>query len=126
MAYKVFISATYKDSELARDLARRLKEMGIKVSSVAESSLAGERIDTSIKEGLREADEVFVILTDNSVKSPGLMTELGAAVSLGKRVTPVALGINYRDLPPMVSEQYIRYADLPKYLTFLEKRAKAK
>jgi TIR domain len=100
--------------------------MGIKVNSVAEGSVVREQIDTTIKEGLRDADEVFVILTDNSVKSPGLMTELGAAVSLGKRVTPVALGVNYRDLPPMVSEQYIRYADLPKYPSFLEKRAKGK
>jgi hypothetical protein len=126
MAYKVFISSTNKDLELAKDLARRLKEMGIKVFSVTEGSVAGERIDTTTKEGLRDADEVFVILTNNSVNSPGLMAELGAAVSLGKRVTPVALGVDYTNLPPMVTDQYIRYADLPKYLSYLEKRARQK
>lgn len=126
MAYKVFISSIYKDIELAKDVARRLKEIGVKVSSVEDSAVAGERIDIAIKRELRDADEVFVILTDRSVKSPGLMTELGAAFSLGKRVTPIAIGVDYRDIPPMVTEQYIRYADLPKYLFYLEKRAKGK
>ena len=126
MAYKVFISSTHKDIELAKDLARRVEEAGAKVFSVENSAVAGEQIDTAINRGLRDADEVFVILTDSSVKSPGLMSELGAAVSLGKRVTPVAVGVDYRDLPPMVTEQYVRSAALPKYLLYLGKRAKGK
>jgi len=125
MAYRVFISAISKDIELARDLARRLEDVGAKVFPVEKSAISGERIETSFNRGLREADEVIVILTNNSVNSPGLMSELGAAYSLGKRVTPVALGVDYNDLPQIINrESYIRWSDLPMYISFLEKRAK--
>lgn len=125
MAYRVFISAISKDIELARDLARRLEDVGAKVFPVDKSTISGERIETSFNRGLREADEVIVILTSNSVNSPGLMSELGAAYSLGKRVTPVALGVEYNELPQIINrENYIRWSDLPMYISFLEKRAK--
>jgi hypothetical protein len=121
MAYKVFISATHKDMDLVRDLARRLKEVGVKVFPV-ERSATPEVI--TVNRSLREADEVIVLMTDNSINSQPVMFEMGAAFGLHKRVTSVVVGVEDEKLPPMV-KKYIRYADLPEYISELQKRAKA-
>jgi len=126
MAYKVFISSTLKDIDLARDLAHRLEEAGVKVFSVERSAVPGESIVAKVNRGLRQADEVIVILTDSSVNSPALIFEMGAASGLHKRVTPVVVGVKPEELPPMVKQmQYVRYADLHDYLADLKKRANA-
>ena len=127
MSYKVFISSTSKDIDLAHDLAHRLETVGAKVFPVEKSTTPGEYIETSIKRGLRDADEVIVILTNNSINSPGLMSELGAAYSLGKRVIPVALGVDANELPHIINQkECIKWPDLPTYISSLEKRAKGK
>lgn len=126
MAYKVFISSTVKDIDLARDLSRRLKEAGIDVYSVDKAAVPGEAIFNKIAMDLGRADEVLLILTDNSVDNPNLMYELGAATSLRKRVTPVIVGLEPNKLPSLMKGmKYVKYSDLPEYISDLEKRVKA-
>lgn len=127
MSYKVFISSTNEDLDLdlARDLYQRLKKAGIEVYSVHKAGAVGDYIATSLKEGLSKADEVVTIVTSNSAKSPGLMSELGMAFSLHKQVTPVLVGLKPTDLPSIIKHtKFIKYADLNKYISQLEKRAK--
>lgn len=126
MAYKVFISSTQKDLDLARDLARRLELAGVKVFSVDRAAVPAERIISDINRGMREADEVVVILTDDSVKSPGVISELGAAYSLHKRVTPLLVGVEDATIPPFLKRMsYIKYDDLHDYISRLQKRTAA-
>ena len=93
MAYKVFISSAWKDIDLVRDLAHRLESAGIQVHSIDKSEVSGETISTKISKDLSNADEVLVILTNESVDNPNLMFELGVASSMRKRVTPVVVGL---------------------------------
>jgi hypothetical protein len=126
MAYKVFISSTLKDVDLARDLAHRLESAGIKVNSVDQAAVSGEALPSRITRELSHADEVFVILTDESVNSSNLMFEIGAASSLRKRITPVIVGIEPRKVPSLIRNlKYIKYPDLERYIVDLEKRARA-
>jgi len=123
MAYKVFISHTQRDSDLAMDLARRLKEAGVKVFPVERSAVNGESVITTVNRGLRDADGVIVIVTDSSLNSPGLNSQMGAALALGKRVTPVVVGIEEGELPPLISRyEYVRYADLHAYIPIVARR----
>jgi hypothetical protein len=113
-----------KDIDLARDLAHRLESAGIKVNSLGKPS--AESISSKITRELSSADEVFVILTDESVNSSKLMFEIGAASSLRKRITPVVVGLTPDQVPPLIrSLKYIKYPELERYLADLEKRAKA-
>jgi hypothetical protein len=126
MSYKVFISSSYKDLDLARDLAKRLEETGVKVSSTEKSGESGGRLSKQVTKDLSNADEVVIILSDESVDSPWLMFELGAASSLRKRVTPIIVGVESNRLPSLIkSMKYIRYPQLEEYISDLEKRAKA-
>ena len=126
MAYKVFISSTLKDVDLARDLAHRLESAGIKVNSVDQAGVSGEALPSRITRELSHADEVFVILTDESVNSSNLMFEIGAASSLRKRITPVIIGLEPRKVPSLIRNlKYVKYPDLERYIVDLEKRARA-
>jgi len=126
MPYKVFISSTFKDIDLARDLSRRLQEVDISVCPLDERVEPVGATLGKIVQDLSRADEVFVILTDNSVDNPYLMYELGAATSLRKRVTPIIVGLEPSKLPSLLKGlKYIKYPDLSKYISALEKRSKA-
>jgi len=125
MAYRVFISSTLKDLDLARDLAHRLESAGIKVS-VERATVSGAAIPIKITRELSRADEVFVIFTEESVNSSKLMFEIGAASSLRKRITPVVVGLEPGRVPSLIRNlKYIKYPDLERYIADLEKRAKA-
>ena len=102
MSYKAFVSSTVKDIDLARDLAQRLEGAGIKVNAVDKAAASGEVISTKIKRALTEADEVFVILTQESLDNSNLMFEIGAASSLRKRITPVVVGLEPGELPSII------------------------
>ena len=123
MAYHVFISSTRDDIELARDLARRLKEAGVRVYPVERSSTPGTNILSKFKKELHEADEVVVLLTGRSVNSPGLISEMGAAFGLSKRVTPVLVNVEQSELPPFITRDAVKFAELPRYISDLKERA---
>src|SRR5438309_2038659 len=126
MAYKVFISSAWKDIDLVRDFAHRLESAGIQVHSIDKSAVSSEAISTKISKDLSNADEVLVILTNESVDNPNLMFELGVASSMRKRVTPVVVGLEPAKIPSLIKNlKYIKYPDLARYIADLEKRAKA-
>ncbi|HXU37721.1 MAG TPA: toll/interleukin-1 receptor domain-containing protein [Blastocatellia bacterium] len=121
MKYKIFINHTQKESDLAKDLARRLEEAGVNVFPVEKSGVNGEGVITSVNPGLRDADEVIVIVTDSSVNSPGLNSQTGAALGLLQRVTRIVVGIDEDDLPPFIGKT-VRYADLHEYIPTIARR----
>ena len=121
MPYKVFISSTQRDIDVARDLARRIEEAGVRVFPV-EDTAPGDGKAVSVTRSLREADEVIVILTDNSVNSPWVLYEMGAASGLHKRVTPLVVNVEDSEIPPFV-KKYVRFAELPAYIAELAQRA---
>jgi TIR domain len=122
MPYKIFISSSRRDADLARDLAKRLEKAGLEVLMPAEK--AGENFVAKINSNLRKADEVVVILTNNSIDSKNLLFEMGAATSLEKQLTPVIQGVEPEKLPTLIKQmEYVRYADLERYISKLKQRA---
>ncbi len=125
MSYRVFISHSLKDVELARDLARRLMEAGVIVFRDEESFQPGVDLRSKIMNTIGKSDEVIVLLTDHSADSPWIRYEMGMADALDKRLTPVVVNEGIEQLVPMVGKHFIKYADLPKYISSLKKRTKA-
>jgi len=125
MAYSVSISSSYKDRDLARDVARRVKEAGVSVTSEVTLS-AGSEYEKIIMDQLKNADEIIVILSGNSVDNLWMMFEIGAASSLRKKITPVVVGLEQEELPPVIKQlKYIRYNEVSDYISKLERGAQA-
>lgn len=125
MSYRVFISHSFRDSELARDLAHRLREIGIQVSTDEDVLRPGEDWRHRVSDRLSDADEVVLLLTDNAVANSNVIYEYGVADALDKRVTPVLVTEGVEQVLPMVGTQFVKYSDLPKYISSLKKRLKA-
>ena|SRR2546421_9153847 len=124
MSYQIFISHDNRDVELARDLKRRLEEAGARAIVLGDEISEGANI-RSINSALREANEVIILLTDNSANNSNVMYELGVADSLDKRVTPVIVNEGVEQRLPVVGRHFIRYAELPKYISALKRRVNA-
>ncbi len=125
MSYRVYISYSTKDEELAKDLSRRLRDAGVGVFLEKKMLEAGADWRREIMDALGKSDEVIVLLTDNSAHSQWVRYEMGIADALDKRLTPVVVNEGVEQLVPMVGKHFIKYADLPKYISSLKKRAKA-
>lgn len=121
MPYKVFISSTQRDFDIARDVVRRIEEAGVRVFPVQDRSVP-EAKAASVTRSLRDADEVIVILTGNSVNNTNVIYEMGAASGLHKRVTPLVVNVQDSEIPPFV-KKYVRFAELPSYIAELAERA---
>jgi nucleoside 2-deoxyribosyltransferase len=109
---------------LAKDLSRRLEDVGVSVFPVEKTVIPAEKILTTVNRNLRKADEVMMILTKDSGASPGLLSEFGMAYSTGKPVTPIVVNLDPENLPPVYEDmRYIKYADLSDYIAKLAARA---
>lgn len=126
MAHKVFISASHKDRDLARDLEHRLRDAGVPVIYSELTLSAGSNYEKDFMNLLRSADEIIVILSSNSVDNFWTMYGIGAASSLRKKVTPVVVGLEDKELPSVIKQlQHIRYDELSDYISKLERTAQA-
>lgn len=125
MSYRVYISHSVRDSELAKDLARRLAEADVEVLPFVGEADTSSGMRAMILKRVRDADEVIVLLTDNSADSSWVRYEMGAADSIDKRLTPVVVNEGVEQRVPIVGKHFVKYADLPKYIASLKRRAKA-
>jgi TIR domain len=125
MAYKVFIHSSSKDIDLVQDLVNRLELGGIEAHWANESDRSDKTIRATNK-ALNDADEIFVILSSESIDDPSLMADLGAASSTRRRVTPVVVGLQTSQVPALIkSLRYIKYRDINPYIIDLATRTKA-
>ena len=126
MAHKVFISASHKDRDLARDLGHRLRDVGVPVTYSELTLSAGSSFEKDFMQLLKKADEIIVILSSNSVENLWMMYEIGAASSLRKKITPVVVGLEDKELPPLIKQlKHIRYNEISDYISKLERTAEA-
>jgi hypothetical protein len=122
---KVFIHSSSKDIDIMQDLVNRLEGAGIEVHWVNGGARSDKHIAVTNR-ALREADEIFVILTNESVDDPNLMAALGAAYSTRRHVTPIVVGLQTSEIPSLIkSLKYIKYPDLNRYIADLAKRTRA-
>jgi nucleoside 2-deoxyribosyltransferase len=127
MPRKIFISLSSRDADLAHDLAKRLDKPELKIIAprIMEGKNSVEHVLTKIREDLKTADEVIVILTKNSLNSEWLLFEMGYATSLGKQVTPLIQGVDPVELPEIIKQMdYVKYTDLDEYIAKLQQRVK--
>ncbi len=122
MSHKVFISASYEDRDIARDLEHRLHNAGVPAIYSELTMSIGSDFEKTFMSRLKAADEIIVILSRNSIDNLWMMYEIGAASSLQKTITPVVVGLESAELPPVVKQlKYIRYDKLSEYISNIKR-----
>ncbi len=100
MSYKVFIShgSGKDDTVMATILEEKLSERG--VDSFLDHIDVGMGIDfrSRIRTELQGCDELFCILSPDSISRPWVAAEVGAAFALQKTIVPITVYIGDEDL----------------------------
>lgn len=114
---KIFISHSSRDEKLIRILLDFL-QMGMGISreeifctSYPDELPTGNPFIEIIRREMRNCEAAFLVITDNFIKSPFCLTELGAAWGLGKRIYPLLLvSLDKVENTPLKGLQ-VRYLD---------------
>jgi len=86
---KVFISYTHDDDTWAKAFADALAKQGLSLWFDQWDIKPGEKISEAIDRALRDSESVVFLLHPESVDSPNLFFELGAAVAMRKKIIPI-------------------------------------
>jgi len=97
--YDVFISYSHKDEAVGRLLEEELRRSGLRVFLSSSALTGGDNFSEEIKNALRDAGELWIIASPQSLESEWVMTEWGAAWAMGKRVVPLLYNCEPKDLP---------------------------
>jgi hypothetical protein len=101
MPYKVFISHSYQDRDLAEKVADIVRSKGAQVLEM--SFEPGEQFSAKVAERLGQSNEMIIIVTSDSARNPWLHWEIGLAAGLDKKITSVLKDVNPVDIPPPLS-----------------------
>ena len=80
-----FISYSHNDEEFARMLYSKLSERGIRLWFAPEDMRAGQKLHEQIESGIENFDRLLLILSENSMTSSWVETEIRHALSEEKR-----------------------------------------
>jgi len=111
MVYKIFISHSGKDSELAEEIYSRVsRNNGIVSYCYEHDPKPGRDINEKVKKAIRESDAVVVLLTPNSLSSPYVQQEIGYAIGIRRQIIPVVLpSISKQNLAMLKNIEYIDF-----------------
>lgn len=123
---KVYISYNTKDRGIANSISEGLKSLGHEILIDVDMLMAGDSMRSKLQAGIRNADGVIVIITDNSLKSQFVLTEIGTARTLSetdssKFFIPILIGDI--EVPPIVQDIFclrISLAEIDIGLTKLD------
>lgn len=87
---RVFLSHATQDREMARELSQRLRSWtGVSVHTPEDISV-GQAWSRRILDRIKKSDLMMVLLTPDSVRSPWILQEMGAAWGLDKKIAVVS------------------------------------
>lgn len=97
---QIFISHAASDREWAREFATEMHDLGANVWFDDFNIGPGDSISDSLEKALRESEIVVLPITRESLNNSNFFFELGAAMSMNKKVIPiVAEDVDRSQLP---------------------------
>ena len=127
--YLVFISHSWKDRWIAKQMANVIEEKGqeynVKTFLDEKDIEGGDSISESIRENIKKCDEFLVLLSRYSVNREWVLLEIGAAWGLEKRIIAIIDKVAPAEMPDIIKPyKAIDLNDFEEYLDQLIKRAK--
>lgn len=98
--HKVFLSYSYKDAGFAVQLQKALGENTVKGFLDKYDLAIGSVLRNTVREEIKKASAVVVLLSEASSTNAHVLFEVGAAEGLGKKIIPIILpGMEMQALP---------------------------
>ncbi|MBL9152146.1 MAG: toll/interleukin-1 receptor domain-containing protein [Verrucomicrobiales bacterium] len=130
---KVFISHSFEDSDLARQLADGLRARGLEPWLAEAEVFPGDNWAEAAGIAMKESDAMVVLVTPRSAGTPQLLMEAGYALTnrqYARRVIPLVVG-NLDEMPenayPWILDRYlvVKIDEVGKLFTAIDRIAEA-
>lgn len=116
-SYDIFLSYSEKDERIASIIYETLNDLDVDVFLSRKNVSEGERFQNRIKDALISCEQLWVILSENSIGSEWVITEWGSIWTLGKKIVPILYHCEITDIPERLRDfNYIQYEEWPKLL----------
>jgi len=89
---RIFISGSYQNIELMRQISEIAKQIGFDVWFAETQISAGDRISDAISKAIDETDCLVALLSEEASKSSWVHFEIGRAWGAHKKILPIRIG----------------------------------
>ena len=89
---QVFVSYAYDDAKVAQELHAKLRDTLVTGWMDQSEIASGAAIAQRVKESLRRASAIVVLVSERSLKSQWVQFEVGAAFAMDKPIIPILIG----------------------------------
>jgi len=120
--YVVFLSHASSDAWLSKVIAQQMRKLSIEVWLDEMSLTGGDLVFKSIREALKKCNEALVIVSDTSIKSQWVAAEIGMAMALKKRITPLLNNVADGAMAPLHGFKSYELNKFENYLRELKTR----
>jgi len=104
---KIYLSYNQKDQEFVLQVSAKLKEQGHEITVDVDSISPGQNWRNALSEGLKSSDVFIVFLSENSLSSQFVLSEIGAARAYSDesdRMLLVPVLIDNISIPPVIQD----------------------
>lgn len=113
---KIFLSYNVEAQAAAQRLQRELEALGHSIRLDTNTVIVGSEWRDSLMRALMDSDAVVVLVTERSIQSPFVVSEIGAARAFGqtsKKMALLPIVFGTMPIPPVIQDLYvIRVPDL--------------
>lgn len=124
--YQVFVSHATADKWIARVCCEKIGDVPGATTFRDDRDIdGGAPIPATLREALKQSDEMLVLLTQTSVQRPWVLHEIGVMWGFEKRIVPVFHDVTPDQFPPLVRDvRAYPLNDFDQYLADLRKRVR--
>jgi hypothetical protein len=121
--YRIFLSHSRHDHWICHTIGEKIREAGADIWVDVFDLAAGRNIGEEIKAGLRQSQELLILISPASVGSDWVKHEAGIADVLDLPITLVMLHVDLDKRPePLKDRLAISINDLPIYVESIRKK----
>ncbi len=117
--YDVFLSYSCRDSGIAKHLASKLEEAGVRCFMAEKDIVAGEHWESRILKAIHEANRMLLLITPRSKNSLWIAAEAGAAWALEKDLIAALMFVETAELIEPIRRHQARLIETPEQVEAL-------
>ncbi len=123
--YRVFLSHSNRDTWLAGIIKEKIEAAASNVEVwLDEMSLAGgQEVIAALAKGIRDANEIVVLVSNESLRSQWVAWEIGMATAWKKRLLPLLNNVDHDAMAPLKGVKAYELNQFPRVLLELKRRA---
>lgn len=109
--YDVFFSYSSYDEHIAKELADKFREAGLRCFLSAKDLRGGAVWKPSLRDAIRQSDKILLLITPRSKDSRWISLETGAAWMLQKELIPLTQFVSPEDLGDIANDHQVRVVE---------------